>query len=177
MPPGLVATYAVSGSTRSIGFPQGRLLVSTNGILIRGLTRSPIQGIVSTRRLHDLLSMQEAIPTRDLQQFGYLANSLCSVLRSADCSPTGAEPCRYSDQRLTSPRGAGSRSMREPLPLYRSTTPWLKPRKHAADTPNAKCDAPISFIICLFTRFDLRRRSLDPNRSTRSVDRLAARTN
>ena len=144
---------------------------ASNGILIRGLTRSPIQGIVSTQRLHDLVGMQDAIPTRDLQQFGYLANSLCSVPRSADCSPTGAEPCRYSEQRLTSPRVAGSRSMREPLSLYRSTTPWLKPRKHVADTPNAKCEALTSFIMCLFTRFDSRRRPSDPNRSTRSVNR------
>jgi len=63
---------------------------STKGIPIRSLTRSPVRGIFSIQRLHDLAGMQNALRTRNLQQFGFLANSLSPAPQSTDWSPTGS---------------------------------------------------------------------------------------
>ena len=57
---------------------------------IRGLTRSPVRGIFSSQGLHDFRDMQDALRTRDLQQFGYSANSLGSAPQSTDWSLTGS---------------------------------------------------------------------------------------
>jgi len=57
---------------------------------IRGLTRSPVRGIFSSQRLHDFKGMQNALRTRDLQQFDYLANSLSPAPQSTDWPLTGS---------------------------------------------------------------------------------------
>ena len=57
---------------------------------IRGLTWSPVRGIFSSQRLHDFIGVQNALRTRDLQQFGYSANSLSSAPQSTDWSLTGS---------------------------------------------------------------------------------------
>ena len=72
------------------GWMDRRLLVSIEGIPIRHFTQSPVRGIFSNQRLHDLVGMLNALRTRDLQQFGYLANGPSSVPQSTDWSLTGS---------------------------------------------------------------------------------------
>jgi hypothetical protein len=64
-----------------------QFLVSAKSIPIRGLTRSPVRGIFSSQRLHDLVGMQDAVRARDLQ---HLANSLSSAPQRTDWSLTGS---------------------------------------------------------------------------------------
>jgi hypothetical protein len=45
---------------------DGPIACSTRGIPNRGLTRSPVRGIFSNKRLLDIVDMQDAVRARDL---------------------------------------------------------------------------------------------------------------